>query len=215
MERICSEDTVAQAFIAAGAVRVSFDPMFTWSSGRKAPLYVDGRLIYAYPEVRSAVIDAVVRALQEQFPEATAIAGVATGGIPLGAVSADRLKLPFVYVRPQPKAHGRGRQVEGELPPGSRAVVLEDILSTGRSAVQAALALKREGVDVLGVLALYSHRLPEADAALRAVKLRAVALTDFERLAAALKACGRYDDAALKNLTEWHRALVSESPAGR
>ncbi|MBE3562349.1 MAG: orotate phosphoribosyltransferase [Hydrogenibacillus schlegelii] len=198
---------VRKALFEVGAVRISFDPMFTWTSGRKAPLYVDGRLLYAHPGPRRAAIAALSSVARRLRPVPEAIAGVATGGIPPGVLLADRLELPFLYVRPAPKDHGRGRQVEGELSPGTRVLIVEDIVSTGMSALAAAGALRAAGLQPTGVLALYSHRLPEA-AALADAGLPLSAVLDFPALVEGLPEAG-HPPSAVRALKAWHAALFS------
>ncbi len=159
--------TFSRMLLDVGAIRLSPDEPFTWASGWRSPIYTDNRKTLAYPQLRSFVRDALVRMVQEYFPMATAVAGVATGAIAQGALVADTLALPYCYVRPRPKDHGMGRQIEGTLPRGSRVVVVEDLISTGSSSLKAVEALRQEGFEVVGMVASYTYGFPIAEEAFR------------------------------------------------
>lgn len=135
---------------------------FTWASGWRSPIYCDNRLLLSFPDVRSFVARSLARLIKKEFPETTKIAGVATAGIAHGALIANELNLPFVYVRPEPKKHGRGQQVEGLLLESDKVVLVEDLISTGKSSLKAVDAVRKFPAEVLGVVALFTYSFPEA-----------------------------------------------------
>src|SRR5690606_10562079 len=135
---------------------------FTWASGWKSPVYCDNRKILSYPHIRDYVKSELANAVLENFEDAAALAGVATAGIPHGALAADLLRRPFVYVRNKPKGHGLENRIEGVLQPGQRVVVIEDLVSTGKSSLEAVLALRDAGAEVMGMCALFTYGFPQA-----------------------------------------------------
>jgi len=153
------------ALLDAGAVRFSPEAPFTWASGLKSPVYCDNRQLLGFPAVRTAVADALCASVKEKNKGVTLIAGTSTAGIPWASMVADRLGLPLAYVRPEPKKHGMGRQVEGPLAEKHRVVLIEDLISTGGSSLKCVEALRGEGAEVMEVLALFSYGLPKAEAA--------------------------------------------------
>ena len=154
MENI--EKTVAQHLLKAKAVKLSADNPFTWASGWKSPIYCDNRKLLTYPEERKFITEALVQVISESFKDVDVIAGVATGAIAWGVMVAEALGKPFVYVRPKPKDHGTQSQVEGEIEPNQRIVVVEDLVSTGGSSLKAVEAIRRDGCEVIGMVAAYT-----------------------------------------------------------
>ncbi|TXF85218.1 orotate phosphoribosyltransferase [Neolewinella aurantiaca] len=152
---------IARRLLEVGAVKLAPQSPFTWASGLSSPIYCDNRVLLSYPEIRSEVIDGL-KELTPQFGEFYGIAGVATAGIPHGALLADRLGLPFVYIRSKAKEHGRQNQIEGRVEPGKKYLVVEDLISTGGSALKAIDALKAAGGDVAGAVAIFSYEFPAA-----------------------------------------------------
>ncbi|MDX2062361.1 MAG: orotate phosphoribosyltransferase [Bacteroidia bacterium] len=148
---------IGRALLQIGAVRFSPDAPFTWSSGIRSPIYCDNRLTLSYPEVRNLIRQAFVGRIQAHYPEARALAGVATGAIAMGMLVADTLGLPYLYVRPKAKDHGLGNQVEGRIDPHTPTVVIEDLVSTGGSSLEAVRALRHERADVLGLIAIFTY----------------------------------------------------------
>ncbi len=171
--------TFSRKLLEIGAIRLSPDEPFTWASGWRSPIYTDNRKTLAYPEIRSMVKDALVAMIKEHFPTATAVAGVATGAIAQGALVADALALPYCYVRPKAKDHGMGRQIEGTLAGGSRVVVVEDLISTGSSSLKAVEALRREGLEVVGMVASYTYGFPIAEEAFREAEVKLMTISDY------------------------------------
>lgn len=158
---------------------------FTWASGLRSPIYCDNRILLSYPKSRSAIIDGFVRLIRKSKIRFDAIAGIATAGIPHAALVADRLKKPLLYVRSAPKAHGKGNQIEGRFDRGSRILVIEDLVSTGKSSLEAVSALKKAGARVTDCLAIFSYGFPESETAFRRSKCRLRVLTKLDDLLAA------------------------------
>ena len=162
------------------AIKLQPNDPFTWASGWKSPFYCDNRKTLSFHDVRSFVKLELVHAILENFPEATAVAGVATGAIAQGMLVADELALPYAYVRPKPKDHGMKNQIEGELPVGSKVVVVEDLISTGGSSLKAVAALREAGFEVVGMVASYTYGFPVAEEAFREAHVKLVTRTDYE-----------------------------------
>ena len=148
---------LAKSLMDIHAILLRPDQPFTWASGWHSPIYCDNRRILSHPELRSQVAGWLAEKAMELYPEAEVVAGVATGAIAHGVLAADRMAKPFVYVRPKPKDHGTGSQIEGELQPGKKVVVIEDLISTGMSSLTAVKALREAGADVLGMVAIFTY----------------------------------------------------------
>jgi orotate phosphoribosyltransferase len=177
-------EEIARFLVRAGAVEVRPDPegWFVWSSGRRAPIYCDNRVLLGIPEGRTRVADALALAIRERFERPGAIAGTATAGIAWAALVAERLELPMVYVRPSRKEHGREQAIEGRLGAGARVVVVEDLISTGGSSGAAVEELRKAGAEVLGVQAIFSYALPEAELRFEELGVVARSLSDYPTL---------------------------------
>ena len=147
------------------ALQISPEKPYTWASGWKSPVYCDNRKVLSFPYVRDFVKSELANMVLEKFPDAEVIAGVATAGIAHGVMAADLLKLPFIYVRAKPKEHGMGNQIEGVLEKGQKVVVIEDLVSTGKSSLQVVDVLREQGAEVLGMCALFTYGFPVADEA--------------------------------------------------
>ncbi|MDP2877381.1 MAG: orotate phosphoribosyltransferase [Holophaga sp.] len=202
---------LAAGLLEVGAVRLSPRDPFTWASGLKAPIYCDNRQLLGDPALRSQIVEALAQRASEVSP--TLIAGTSTAGIPWAALVADRLNLPMSYVRPEPKKHGMGRQVEGPNTQGHRVVLLEDLISTGGSSLKCVEGLRAEGAEVLEILALFSYGLPVAEAAFVASNVPLRVLATFDELAQRAEAKGILvgDDRA--SLGEWRRDAGAWSKA--
>jgi len=201
----------AGCLLEVGAVRLQpLDP-FTWASGLKSPIYCDNRQLMGFPEVRDQIVASLVVAARALHP--TLIAGAATAGVPWAAMVADRLHLPLAYVRPTPKNHGMGRQVEGPMAKGHRVVLIEDLISTGMSSLKCADALRAEGAEVPAVLALFSYGLPQASAAFAEARIELAVLSSFEVLSAEAEARGILDIAGSNALKAWRSDTVAWSHA--
>lgn len=160
-------EQLADYLLSIEAVRLQPEKPFTWASGWKSPIYCDNRLSLSYPDIRGYIRDALVSTIVKEFPEVEVIAGVATAGIPQGALVADVLGLPFCYVRPKPKDHGMENLIEGQIPIAKKVVLVEDLISTGGSSLKAAQALKDKGAEVIGMAAIFTYDFPEAGEAFR------------------------------------------------
>lgn len=197
---------IASYLLETQAVKLSPQKPFKWSSGWNSPIYCDNRITLSHVEARTFIKKALAKAIKKNFPDATLIAGVATAGIAQGALVADYLQLPFAYVRPKPKEHGMGNQIEGRIPEGSKVVVLEDLISTGGSSLKAAEALKNQGIEVLGMAAIFTYGFKTADINFAEKGLPLVTLSNYSYLIdEALKQnyIGQDDIALLK---KWRRA---------
>lgn len=196
---------LAEKLLAINAIKLQPEQPFTWASGWKSPFYCDNRKTLSYPEVRSFVKVELVHAILEHFPEATAVAGVATGAIAQGALVADVLGKPFCYVRSKPKDHGMGNLIEGTLPEGSKVVVVEDLISTGGSSLKAVAALREAGFEVVGMVASYTYGFPVAEKAFDDAKVKLITLTDYEHVVAEALREGYIKEESLPLLHEWRR----------
>jgi orotate phosphoribosyltransferase len=177
-----NERAVAEKLLQAQAVRLSPRQPFTWSSGWKSPIYCDNRKILGFPYIRDFIKSEMCNVIFAQFPEAALIAGVATAGIPWGAMAADQLKLPYVYVRSKPKEHGLGQQIEGYYQQGQPTVVIEDLLSTGKSSLQVVDILRQEGLPVLGVVSIFNYGFDTVRQAFEKAGVPYVSLSDYPTL---------------------------------
>ena len=187
------------------AVKLQPNEPFTWASGWHSPIYCDNRKVNSYPDVRSFVKLELVHLILEHFPQVEAIAGVATGAISQGALVADQLMLPFAYVRPKPKDHGMGNQIEGELAKGAKVVVVEDLISTGGSSLKAVDALRQAGVEVLGMVASHTYGFPVAEAAFREAGVTLYTLTDYDHIIAEAVETGYVSASDVEMLTAWRK----------
>lgn len=182
------EKLFAEKLLRIKAIKLQPANPFTWASGWKSPFYCDNRKTLSYPTLRNFVKLEICRIIEERFGEVDAIAGVATGAIPQGALVADELNLPFVYVRSTPKDHGLENLIEGELRPGMKVVVIEDLISTGGSSLKAVNAIRNNGCEVIGMVASFTYGFPVSVEAFKNAKVTLVTLTNFEAvLEAALR----------------------------
>ncbi len=173
---------VASKLMEIGAIKLSHEIPFTWSSGWKSPIYCDNRLSLSYPEARTYIKMALANVIRERFAGADLVAGVATAGIPQGALVADELKLPFAYVRPKPKDHGMENLIEGRIEKGQSVVLVEDLISTGGSSLKAATALREAGAKVAGMVAIFTYGFDVAEKNFEKENVELVCLSDFNHL---------------------------------
>lgn len=176
------ERLVAEELLKIKAVFLSPNEPFTWASGIKSPIYCDNRLTMSYPAVRKAIAKGLAEKIKLNYPDVEVIAGTATAGIAHAAWVADILDLPMVYIRSKAKDHGKGNQIEGQITPGQKMVVIEDLISTGGSVLEACQAAKREGAEVLGVAAIFTYELPKGTANFEASQIPLVTLTNYSTL---------------------------------
>jgi len=172
----------AEKLLQVQAIQVRADDPFVWASGWHSPVYCDNRKTLSFPHLRDYIKSELANAVLDNFAEAEAVAGVATAGIPHGALAADLLRLPFLYVRSKPKGHGLGNQIEGVLIPGQKVVVIEDLISTGKSSLQAVDALRDAGAEVIGLCALFTYGFPQSEEAFKAAGVPLVTLSNYTAL---------------------------------
>ncbi|RZS97985.1 orotate phosphoribosyltransferase [Cecembia calidifontis] len=196
---------VAAKLLEIKAIRLQPEKPFTWASGWKSPIYCDNRLSLSYPEVRSFIKENLVKAVQSKFPEVEAIAGVATAGIPQGALIADSLNLPFLYVRSKPKGHGMENMIEGKVTEGQKVVVVEDLISTGGSSLKAVQDLKNAGFEVLGMVAIFTYGFDIANSNFSDANVKLVCLSNYSAMLPQALANDYIDDHTLASLVEWRK----------
>ena len=187
------------------AIKLQPNEPFTWASGWKSPFYCDNRKTLSFHNVRSFVKLELTHAVMENFSEAEAVAGVATGAIAQGALVADELALPYAYVRPKPKDHGMKNQIEGQLPEGAKVVVVEDLISTGGSSLKAVAALREAGFNVIGMVASYTYGFPIAEQAFKDANVKLVTLTNYENVVEKALETGYINQDDVAMLHEWRR----------
>lgn len=201
-----SEKLVAEKLLQINAIRLNVQNPFTWASGWRSPIYCDNRRILSFPHTRDFIRSEMSNTVFTQFPDAELVAGVATAGIPHGVLVADQLKLPFVYVRSKAKEHGMGKQIEGDVQPGQKAVVIEDLVSTGRSSLDACRALQEAGVKIAGLVAVFSYGFETATSAFAEAGIPFAALSNYEVLIRLAAERGTVDAGQLEILREWRQA---------
>jgi len=197
---------VASMLLRIEAIRLQPDRPFTWTSGWKSPIYCDNRLSLSYPDVRAYVRDSLIQVIRERFPEADSVAGVATAGIPQAALVADHLGLPMQYVRGASKGHGLQNRIEGEITPGQKIVVIEDLISTGKSSLSAVEALREAGAEVLGLCAVFSYDFDAAKAAFEAQSVPCAILSDYATLIEIALEQGRVAPETAETLAAWRES---------
>lgn len=195
----------ASQLLQVGAVKLRPAEPFTWASGWKSPIYCDNRQLLSYPEIRSFVKRSLVELCRLHFPDAEVVAGVATGAIAQGALVADELGLPFVYVRPKPKDHGMQNLIEGRLEAGRRVVVVEDLISTGGSSLKAVEAIRQQGCEVVGMVASFTYGFPVAERAFAEAGVKLCTISDYEAVVVEAAKAGYVDAADLETLAQWRR----------
>ena len=199
------EKIFADKLLKVKAIKLQPTNPFTWASGWKSPFYCDNRKTLSYPDLRSFVKIETSRLIMEQFPEAEAVAGVATGAIPQGAMVADTLNLPFVYVRSKPKDHGLENLIEGELKPGTKVVVVEDLISTGGSSLKAVEAIRNYGCEVVGMVASSTYGFDVAEKAFSDANVKLVTLTNYEAVVAQALSTGYIKEEEVELLNQWRK----------
>lgn len=201
------ENKIAKALLEVGAVELEPNNLFTWASGIKSPIYCDNRITMSSPAIRKEIAQGLAEAIEKNFPGTEAVAGTATAGIPHAAWVSDVLELPMMYVRSKAKEHGRGNQIEGKVVEGQKVVVIEDLISTGGSSLVAVEALQKEGLEVLGVVSIFTYGLPKAEESFKEADISFVSLTNYDALTNAAKEVGTITEADLPILSKWHNDL--------
>lgn len=200
-----NEKAVAEKLLHIQAVKLSLDKPYTWASGWKSPIYCDNRKVLSFPYIRDFIKSELCSVIFEQFPEADALAGVATAGIAWGVMAADQLKLPFLYVRPKPKEHGLGNQIEGELAAGQKVLVIEDLVSTGKSSLQVCEAIQNGGAEVIGMVSIFNYGFPEAENAFEKAGIRFISLTNYAVLIELAIEQGTIASDLMETLLNWRK----------
>ncbi len=177
-----NEKAVAEKLLQINAIRLNIKEPFTWASGWKSPIYCDNRKVLSFPYIREFIKSEMCNLVFEEFPDAEMLAGVATAGIAWGAMAADQLKLPFIYVRSKPKEHGLGNLIEGYFEPGKKVVVIEDLISTGKSSLQVVEALRNSGLQVMGMVSIFSYGLAAGIDAFKKAGIAYRSLTNYDTL---------------------------------
>ena len=204
-----NKEAVAEKLIQINAIKLSPAEPFTWASGWKSPIYCDNRKVLSFPSTRDFIKSELSNLVFEQFPAADLLAGVATAGIAWGALAADQLKLPYIYVRPKPKEHGLGNQVEGYYEKGMKTIVVEDLISTGKSSLQVVNVLRQSGLEVAGLVSIFNYGFNAAEEAFTGAALPCRSLTDYKTLIALAIRKGLISPDDEKTLGEWQKDPAS------
>ncbi len=197
------EKQVAEKLLKIKAVKLQPRNPFTWASGWKSPIYCDNRKTLSYPQIRSYIKIQISRIILELYPDVQVIAGVATGAISQGALVAEELGLPFIYIRPTPKDHGLENMIEGDLKPKQKVVVIEDLISTGGSSLKAVEAIRNDGSEVLGMIAIFTYSFPEAEQRFKSAKVKLTTLCNYEAILAEALATNYIKEADVATLKLW------------
>jgi len=200
-----NQKAVAEKLLQIQAIKLNIDQPFTWASGWKSPIYCDNRRVLSFPYIREFIKSEMCNLVFEDFPEAALLAGVATAGIPWGAMVADQLKLPYIYVRPKPKEHGLGNQIEGYYQPGQKTVVIEDLISTGKSSLQVVDVLREAGLEVIGMVSIFTYGFDVARNAFDQAGVPYRYLTDYESLVNLAIQKGQFSPEQESILINWRK----------
>lgn len=201
-----SAKKTAELLLQINAIKLSPESPFTWASGWKSPIYCDNRIILSFPQIRNYVREEMVRQVETLYGKPDCIAGVATGAIGIGILVAEAMGLPFVYVRPEAKSHGRQNQIEGHLEPGQGVVVIEDLISTGKSSLNAVTALKNSGADVKGMVAIFTYGFEQATKNFSENTVQLHTLSDYNHLIEQAAETQYIKESQLNTLMEWRRS---------
>lgn len=196
---------VASRLLEIEAIKINYQHPFTWSSGWKSPIYCDNRLSLSFPEIRTYIKLGIAKVVTTCFPKVECIAGVATAGIPQGALVADQLNLPFIYVRPKPKEHGMGNLIEGKVKKGENVVLIEDLISTGGSSLKAAQAVQEAGLNVIGMVAIFTYGFEHAEQNFSKANIPLVCLSDFNHLLTQALENNYLDREKLNYVSSWRQ----------
>ncbi len=203
---------LAEKLLKISAIKLQPDHPFTWASGWRSPIYTDNRKTLSYPEVRTFIKVEMARIIMEKYPDAQAIAGVATGAIAMGALVADELGLPYAYVRSTPKDHGLENLIEGNLKPGQKVVVIEDLISTGGSSIKAVEAVRMVGCEVIGMAAIFTYGFPVAEKRFAEANVEVFALSNYNSMLQAALETNYIRASDLETLQEWRHDPAIWSP---
>jgi len=202
----------AESLLQINAIKLNPKNPFTWVSGWKSPIYCDNRVALSYYDVRTFLCNALAKEIQNKFDSNIIIAGVATGAIGIGMLVAQILELPFIYVRPEAKKHGRKNQIEGKLEPNQKVVVIEDLISTGKSSLNAVNAIKKAQCEVVGMLALFTYGFPQASIAFKEAKVTLKTLCDYQHLLSSALHQNKITETEVQNLHKWRKDPSNWAP---
>lgn len=197
------EKKIAESLLQIKAIKLQPANYFTWASGWKSPIYCDNRKTLSYPEIRNQIKNTFVKIIQKEYGNPDYIAGVATGAIAIGMLVADAMNLPFIYVRPKPKEHGLGNMIEGEIEAGKKVVVVEDLISTGKSSLNAVEALRKDSVDVLGMVAIFTYGFKISEDNFKNSNVKLKTLSNYEVLINLALESGYIKESDLETLRAW------------
>ncbi len=198
-----TEKQVAKRLLEIKAIKLQPQNPFTWASGWKSPIYCDNRKTLSYPKIRSYVKMALAQKILELYPDVEVIAGVATGAIPQGVLVAEELGLPFIYVRSTPKGHGLENLIEGDLPPKQKVVVIEDLISTGSSSLKAVEAIRKDGSEVLGMVAIFTYGLSIATEQFKQAEVELTTLSNYDAVLSHALSTNYITNEEFKTLQSW------------
>lgn len=208
------ERLLAEKLLKINAIKLQPDNPFIWASGWNSPIYTDNRLTLSYPETRTFIKNELVRTIIENFSDIDAIAGVATGAIAQGALVADELNLPYVYVRSTPKDHGLENLIEGNLKPGQKVIVIEDLVSTGSSSLKAVEAIRNSGCEVIGMVALFTYGFHVAEENFKKANVSLLTLSNYNAMLEAALATDYIKESDIDTLKEWRKDPANWTPEG-
>ena len=200
------EKNVAEKLLKIKAVKLQPNNPFVWASGWNSPIYCDNRKTLSYPQIRNYIKIELTRLIMEMYPDVEVIAGVATGAIAQGALVADAMGLPFVYIRPTPKDHGLENMIEGDLRPKQKVVVIEDLISTGGSSLKAVEAIRKDGSEVLGMMAIFTYGFPVAEQIFKAAKVKLTTLCNYDSVLAEALSTNYIAPEDIETLQEWRKS---------
>ena len=205
------QEETAKVLLEINAIKLSPNKPFVWASGWKSPIYCDNRIILSTPKIRNIIKKFLAQAIAENFEKPDAIAGVATGAIGIGMLVADYLDLPFIYVRPEAKKHGRKNQIEGEIEKGKKVMVIEDLISTGKSSIGAIKALRSHGLSVIGMVAIFTYEFGISEENINAENLKLKTLSNYSTLLKIAQKTEYISESECKILEKWNQAPSSWS----
>ncbi|MBP2057216.1 orotate phosphoribosyltransferase [Lactobacillus colini] len=199
------QDQIINKLISEKIITISPDKPFTYASGMHSPIYTDLRLTVSYPDLRDMIASDLANVIAKEFPKVTIIGGVATAGIPHAALVADKLHLPMIYVRPKPKDHGKGKQIEGYFTDKDKIVLIDDLITTGGSVLKAFMATKNDGGHVIGISSIFTYNLPDAEENFSKAKIKYVPLLSYPELIKKENEIGHFSEKQYNILKSWHK----------
>ena len=197
---------IAELLLEAKAIKLSPEKPFQWSSGWLSPIYCDNRVALSYPDTRTFIKKTLAKLIKEEYPDVQAVVGVATGGIAQGALVADLLELPFAYVRPEPKKHGMGNQIEGRLEPGQSVIIIEDLISTGGSSLKVVDVLREAGIEVAGMVAIFTYGFDVAENNFKEKNVKLSTVSSYDALIETALEHNYINASQLESLSAWRVA---------